>query len=74
MAANPGIPKPGAKYGPCLTECHHKDCQRSREDAEGHCRLCDTPIGYNTPFYSDPEPLSATAIVHASCLERSLES
>lgn len=73
MAADPGIPKPGAKLGPCKVPCSHRDCHESRYIATMClCRFCDKAIGYQTRFYRDPEPQSPTSDrkwVHADCFE-----
>lgn len=62
------ISEPGTKHGPCKTPCKHEDCAQSRKMAEGICRLCGKPIGYETRFYMDPENREAN--VHALCLEK----
>ena len=67
MAAG-SIPKPGTKYGPCVTPCIHRDCASSREIATGQCALCHCLIGYDRAFYSQDQ-----GYVHASCLETQIE-
>ena len=78
MAADPGIQKPGRKYGPCVKPCSHRDCDESRFIAtECGCRLCGKLIGWETRFYMDPQATQATPTdqrwVHADCLEDSVE-
>lgn len=77
MASNPGIQKPGKKFGPCKGQCSHKDCSQSRSIATiCVCRLCNKVIGWEAPFYMDPDaaPLTLDDLryVHADCLEDSL--
>lgn len=74
MAAS-RLPRPGTKLGPCK-RCQHIDCSETRDMAEGVCRICSEPIGYDRRFYRDdivgdrgPE---TKAYVHASCLEDSI--
>lgn len=62
------ISKPGTEYGPCAEGCNHTDCAASRAMADGVCRLCGKPIGYEVRFYQDPE--SKESLVHAICLEK----
>ena len=74
MAADPGIRKPGKKYGPCKVECPHRDCAESRRIATVcTCRLCDKTIGWETRFYIDPDDPPGVLVlpnyVHADCLE-----
>ena len=74
MAADPGIQKPGKKYGPCVGTCPHKDCEESRYIAtQCVCRFCDKVIGFETRFYKDPEarkaPNADYTWCHADCLE-----
>jgi hypothetical protein len=71
MAAST-LPAPGTEYGPCHESCDHRDCARTRRDAAENCRLCGNEIGYETRFYSDPEPAWISSLVHALCLERSI--
>lgn len=72
MSADPGVPKPGSKYGPCLTPCHHRDCALSMSTAVSICRLCGKPIGYETRYYRD-EQLGSGEWVHAYCFEDAVE-
>lgn len=74
MAADPGIQKPGKKYGPCKTRCSHRDCDESRFIAtECICPMCEKLIGWETRFYLSPDAAPATPsdrrFVHADCLE-----
>lgn len=75
MAADPGIPKPGSKLGPCKKACSHRDCDESRFIATFcMCRFCGKPIGYETRFYRDPQAdapatPSDRRWVHADCFE-----
>jgi hypothetical protein len=72
MAAG-SIPKPGSKYGPCMSACRHCDCKQYRKDAATICPLCKKPIGYDTSFYDDRGSISIDdflrALVHAECSE-----
>jgi hypothetical protein len=63
------LSKPGTEYGPCASPCKHIDCAKSREQAASHCALCSTPIGYDRRFY-----LETVGLVHADCLEDSIEA
>ncbi len=58
---------PGTQYGPCEPPCHHTDCVVNRQMAEGECRMCGKPIGYDTRIYKDP--ILTDRFVHAACLE-----
>jgi len=58
------ISKPGTRVwhgnqvvevGPCENPCTHSSCAWLRDVAESPCRLCKTPIGYDTPFFEDPD-------------------
>jgi len=53
----------GTSGGPCA-ECEHLDCISTRQTAQQRCRACHKPIGYDSPFYSEPG-----AKIHADCLE-----
>ena len=57
------IGTPGA---PCES-CAHFDCIAARQIAADHCRICRMPIGFDSPFYSEPD-----ANVHRACLEAEL--
>jgi hypothetical protein len=67
MAAS-RLPAPGTKYGPCIEDCDHIDCQKTRSMAATRCRWCAWPIGYRQDFYQVGEDLA-----HASCEERRIE-
>ena len=47
------LSKPGTKYGPCKTDCKHKDCAQTRTMADTPCRICGKTIGYNTLFFQE---------------------
>lgn len=67
------LPEPGSEYGPCIT-CEHIDCQETRERARGLCRFCDGVIGYGNRYYSETSLTDGVReLVHANCLEDSLE-
>jgi hypothetical protein len=66
MAAG-SLAMPGTPNGPCLQNCSHLDCIAARQIAVEICRLCHKQIGYDQPFYSEPD-----ARVHAACLEEEL--
>lgn len=76
MAAT-ALPRPGTEYGPCAEPCAHRDCAASRRMADEVCRFCGEAIGYETYFYDDPQKPEGDSLVrglvHAPCLERSLE-
>ena len=63
------IPKPGTEYGPCETECQHRDCAASRKMSTAVCRYCSEPIGYDVRFYQE----DGEQIVHALCAEEAAE-
>lgn len=56
----------GTLGAPCAV-CVHLDCIAARQIAVESCRVCRTPIGFDSPFYSEPD-----ATVHAICLEAEL--
>lgn len=74
------LPAPGKKIrdprnrrkwleiGPCITICTHRECEETRETAESPCTKCSAPIGYETPFFTDPE--SNGRYMHMQCLNR----
>lgn len=65
------IPAPGQKYGPCTTECAHRDCAANRKDAARVCRLCGKPIGYDSKCFRDsdhPTEPDGSHMVHAVCV------
>ena len=63
------LPNPGTKYGPCKTECKHRDCANTREDAQRLCSLCQRSINYETRYYR-----SNAGLDHALCAERAAEA
>lgn len=65
MASSPGIEKPGSKYGPCVNECEHRDCEASRRLVVKVCRICNERIGYETRFYFEGN----NHPVHGLCLD-----
>lgn len=71
MAAG-SLPKPGTKYGPCKSDCEHRDCAETRHMAAENCGICDTPIGYDVRFY-DERGRDGRNLVHAVCLEDEVE-
>jgi hypothetical protein len=64
MAAS-ALPKPGSKYGPCETDCQHRDCAETRAMANCNCAGCGDKIGYERRFYRD----EADDLIHATCAE-----
>lgn len=66
------LAKPGSKYGPCAKPCEHTDCDLTRRAAARVCRFCAEPIGYKVSFFTDPDGMG-DALVHADCLEESVE-
>ena len=76
------IPKPGAKYGPCVAQCKHEDCAWQRKTAAAKCGICGKPIGYDTRYYANDEymvpgvvPESANSRwVHAICMEDKVDA
>ncbi len=70
MAASQ-LPPPGSKFGPCETECQHRDCACTRDMAAQLCRFCGKQIGYEVAFYNDP--CLGEHLVHAVCLEKYYE-
>ena len=69
------LQRPGSRYGPCESECSHRDCALTRRMAAFACVLCDEPIGYNSRFYNlggAPND-GAEELVHAACAEREQE-
>lgn len=71
MAASPGVPAPGTKYGPCPAShnCDHRDCKANRATAEHECRICGVSIGYETRYYTERYEKGFQVPVHALCLE-----
>ena len=72
--ASSTLPKPGAKNGPCKTDCTHRDCETARLLAVKVCHFCQQPIGYGVRFYDDPDNRLAGDLVHAKCLEEAVET
>jgi hypothetical protein len=71
MAASPGVPAIGTKYGPCPAShgCEHRDCIESRRTADHICRICGHAIGYETRYYTETPIKGFRPPVHALCLE-----
>jgi len=63
------LSEPGTEYGPCVTECEHRDCAETRKMAESKCPRCKQPIGYRRAFYIE---VGGPGLEHASCLESDL--
>lgn len=86
MAASP-LPAPGTKYGPCdaQAKCGHLDCQATVREANSRCHYCSGLCGYDVPLYQERSGWpkcwptltdtsgSAYVLVHAACLETSIE-
>ncbi len=72
------LPAIGTKYGPCKSDCVHRDCMSTKAMAKALCIRCGEPIGYGVRFYEDRETMPslgcATALVHALCEERAIEA
>src|ERR1044072_9001441 len=49
------IASPGNNNGPCLNPCSHIDCIAARQIATELCRVCRERIGFEKPFYIDPD-------------------
>ncbi len=62
------LSKPGTDFGPCETDCKHRDCQQTRDMATKSCGICSEPIGYDRRFYRDNET-TPPKYHHALCLE-----
>jgi hypothetical protein len=66
------LAKPGSDGGPCVDGCDHIDCAAMRLTASARCCYCGGHIGYDVPFYQDPERANAGAgrwrFSHARCL------
>ena len=60
------LPKPGTKYGPCLTRCEHLDCARTRTELASLCPLCHQPIA-DKPYYR--MDAAGKVLSHALCVE-----
>ena len=56
---------PGTAYGPCLGECSHPRCARSRRTASLICPRCDNEIGYGTDYVK--EDGRNGRLVHVAC-------
>ena len=67
------LPKPGTQYGPCAGDCAHIDCAETRRMVAQVCHFCGVQIGYDVRFYSDPDDPTRAALVHARCLEDSVD-
>jgi hypothetical protein len=67
MAAS-ALPKPGSKYGPCETDCEHRDCAATREMADHNCVGCGDKIGYEIRFYRDDDG----DLIHMVCAEENI--
>lgn len=66
------LPEPGTNLGPCVPTCEHIDCAANREQAETLCRICGTPIGYETTFvYEQMKPL---VMSHYDCYQKAWET
>ena len=53
----------GTSGGPCAN-CTHIECIAARQIAVERCRICRSPIGFQNPFYTEPD-----SKIHADCLE-----
>jgi len=58
------LSSPGTKYGPCKTDCKHKDCAEARKMARSICPKYQKAIGYEIRFYKIED-----AYIHADCVE-----
>ena len=66
------LPKPGTKVGPCVDECEHIDCAKTRAMAESKCSICGEEIGYEQGFYA--EDGERGELVHAVCAQEKASS
>lgn len=63
------ISPPGSEFGPCESDCTHRDCAESRMMAEVLCGLCHERIGYDVRLYGSGRKLD-----HAACREKDADS
>jgi hypothetical protein len=64
------LPKPGAKDYErtellCVDDCKHTDCNYLKTMTKSLCKICQTPIGYDTRYYREDDK----QLVHARCVE-----
>jgi hypothetical protein len=59
---------PGTQYGPCVGECPHQRCERSRRTASMTCRFCGAEIGYCVNYVADPA--RRAGVVHCACIQK----
>ena len=72
MAAST-LSAPGTEFGPCETDCHHRDCAATRIAAQGACQICGEPIGYDRRYYIASDGLPGRGPwEHADCVEAAL--
>lgn len=64
---------PGSEYGPCESECWHRDCSLTRDMAAAVCSHCGESIGYDTRFYNVSDMKQPDTYVHASCEEKRID-
>ena len=60
------LARPGVGAGPC-SHCAHIECIAARQIAREVCRICKEPIGFDQPFYAEPD-----SHVHKLCVEAEL--
>lgn len=64
------LPEPGTSTGPCLNPCRHRGCLSTREEANQRCAICDSSIGYATPFVDSIDgPVHETCARHAATVQ-----
>jgi hypothetical protein len=64
------IQKPGSSFGPCGTECQHKDCNELHALASSKCAICGDAIGFERNFCNRLDSIeSPHAHVHYACAE-----
>lgn len=61
------IPAPCTGYGPCNSDCVHRDCIWQRTTAASACVLCGQPIGYERHFHETERD-----VAHTVCIEQTV--
>jgi hypothetical protein len=64
------LPAPGSQYGPCESQCKHRDCAATRRDAVSPCRFCGQSIEYGKRFI---RARLSGALAHERCAEMAVE-
>lgn len=58
-----GVPRPGAKFGPCEKGCNHRDCAELRQIAAAICSYCLEPIGFDEDYVKNGDGFAHTVCV-----------